>query len=325
MANKINQYIIDKGFKAPKETDKTGKVPVRNSYRNGKGRPEGVVVHETANPTSTIGGEISYMQGHYKDAFVHEFVDGQNIIGVADTDYLAWGAGYTANSRYIQFEQVRVHSKDDFAKELLNGATFVANVLKKYNLKPNDSTIVTHHQTSNMFHETDHTDPDAYWTASASKWFSTTYKIADFIWLVKYIFDGKAPSKPATPSKPVTPSKPKPAKKIAEDGEGGVATIKLAQKIAGTTQDGVITGQYAPNTKYWTKIHQMNTRYANGGSLFVVTLQKKLGFKGKDLDGQWGKKVSTALNSKLGFKNKSAFDKTSVLAWQKKLNSGKLF
>ena len=197
MTNKINQYIINKGFRAPKEIDKTGKISEHIAYRNGKGHPEGVVVHETANPTSTITGEISYMQGNYNDAFVHEFVDSQKIIGVADTDYQAWGAGHTANSRYVQFEQVRVHSKDDFAKELLNGATFVVNTLKKYKLKPSKSTIVTHHQTSNMFHETDHTDPDAYWSASARKWFGTTYKIADFIWLVKHIYDGKKVAKPA--------------------------------------------------------------------------------------------------------------------------------
>jgi bifunctional autolysin len=44
--------------------------------RNGVGKPEGIVVHDTANDNSTIEGEINYMRNNYTNAFVHAFVDG---------------------------------------------------------------------------------------------------------------------------------------------------------------------------------------------------------------------------------------------------------
>ena len=56
-----------------------------------------VVVHETANPNDSIYGEINFEKQHYNNAFVHAFVDGNNIIEVSSTDREAWGAGYPAN------------------------------------------------------------------------------------------------------------------------------------------------------------------------------------------------------------------------------------
>ena len=58
----INDYIRKNNLKAPKiEEDYTSYFP-KYAYRNGVGRPEGIVVHDTANDRSTINGEISYMK-----------------------------------------------------------------------------------------------------------------------------------------------------------------------------------------------------------------------------------------------------------------------
>lgn len=88
----INKYIAQKGFKPAKITEEAriDNLP-KYSYKSGK--YVGVVVHETANPNSNIYGEINYMYGHYYNAFVHAFVDGNRIIQTAPADYLAWGAG----------------------------------------------------------------------------------------------------------------------------------------------------------------------------------------------------------------------------------------
>ena len=52
---------------------------------------------------------------NYNNAFVHSFVDASHVI--SNTNYLAWGVGYPGNARFVQFEQVEVHSKSAFAKK----------------------------------------------------------------------------------------------------------------------------------------------------------------------------------------------------------------
>lgn len=102
----INDYIRKNNLKAPKiEEDYTSYFP-KYAYRNGVGRPEGIVVHDTANDRSTINGEISYMKNNYQNAFVHAFVDGDRIIETAPTDYLSWGVGAVGNPRFINVEIV---------------------------------------------------------------------------------------------------------------------------------------------------------------------------------------------------------------------------
>ena len=64
-------------------------MPPKISYKYGQ--PIGIVIHETANPNSNISGEVNFMYGNYKNAFVHAFASNGEIIETADTNYLAWG------------------------------------------------------------------------------------------------------------------------------------------------------------------------------------------------------------------------------------------
>lgn len=222
-ANTINNYIIDKvnnaGWQGATEITSPdyfavvnylrgdyGKYGTDYGFRHGVKKPEGVVVHETANPSdkNNASGEIAYMINNYESAFVHGFVtgsastklgDNSGSVALADTDYLAWGAGPTANSRYLQTEQVRVDSKNQFAQELLNLATTQAAYLKQYGLKPmlgntstKKGTVWSHQMTSKAFGETDHTDPDGYWRDSAKKWFGTTYTMNDYFALLSKVY-----------------------------------------------------------------------------------------------------------------------------------------
>ena len=58
----INNYIRSNNLKAPSiEEHYTSYFP-KYGYRNGVGKPEGIVVHDTANDNSTIEGEINYMR-----------------------------------------------------------------------------------------------------------------------------------------------------------------------------------------------------------------------------------------------------------------------
>ncbi|QFR62453.1 N-acetylmuramoyl-L-alanine amidase [Levilactobacillus zymae] len=182
-ANTINDYIASQNYGTPTITKNIWSGFPKLKYRNN--HPEGVVVHETANPNSTIYNEITYMKNNYQNAFVHTFVDASHIINIANTNYLSWGSGPMGNARYVQFEQVEVHSKAAFASELNNAAYYTAYILKQYGLTPKyKSTVLSHHNVSTLLGGTNHTDPDGYWSTNARNYFGTTYTMSDFMTLV---------------------------------------------------------------------------------------------------------------------------------------------
>ncbi|MCY9806457.1 N-acetylmuramoyl-L-alanine amidase [Lentilactobacillus senioris] len=187
----VNNYIKNNNISHAQVTSSVWNGFPKNKYRGGKGKPEGVVVHETANNSSTLFNEVAFMKRNYQNAFVHSFVDASRIVNIANTDYLSWGAGYPANARYVQFEQVRVHSKSAFAHEIANAAYYTAYILDKYDLKPNDAaydgkgTVWSHYSVAKFLGGSDHSDPVAYYSATGKKYFGAKYTMAQFYTLVK--------------------------------------------------------------------------------------------------------------------------------------------
>ena len=181
----INKYIAQKGFKPAKITEEAriDNLP-KYSYKSGK--YVGVVVHETANPNSNIYGEINYMYGHYYNAFVHAYVNGNRIIQTAPADYLAWGAGANGNPYFYQIELVRAHSVDEFARSVNNDAYLTAYMLKRNGLKPiladnngGRGTVISHNAVSRYYGGSDHTDPYSYfsmWNYDMNKYFELVKK-----------------------------------------------------------------------------------------------------------------------------------------------------
>lgn len=164
----INDYIRKNNFKAPQiEENYTSYFP-KYGYRYGVGRPEGIVVHDTANDNSTIDGEINFMKNNYESAFVHAFVDGNRIIETAPTDYLSWGAGPAGNERFINVEIVHTHDYASFARSMNNYADYAATQLVYYGLKPDSAendgqgTVWSHYAISRWLGGTDHADPHQY-------------------------------------------------------------------------------------------------------------------------------------------------------------------
>lgn len=143
-SSKVNNYIASHNISHNQVSSKIWGGFPHYKYRHGKNKPEGVVVHETGNSHSTIFGEIAYMKKNYRNAFVHTFVDDDHIINIASTKYLCWGVGYPGNARFVQFEQVEMHSKKSFAGEVENAAYYTAYILHKYHLKPNDAVYDGH-------------------------------------------------------------------------------------------------------------------------------------------------------------------------------------
>ncbi|QRO85292.1 glucosaminidase domain-containing protein [Mammaliicoccus vitulinus] len=225
VSSRTNSQIRSNNYAVPRYVEDFSSHIPKIPYRHGVGKPEGIIAHETANPNSTIQGEIAYMKNNYQSAFVHAFVDDKNIIEVAPTDYLAWGAGGVANQRFIHVELVRVYGGDRFARSINNYADYIATNLAYYGL-PLDSaendgtgTLWSHDAVSRYLGGTDHSDPYG--------WFAeNNYTFNELIDLVREKYSYKtghltAPSKPvvsnpkpATPTKPVV-SKPKPTKPVA--------------------------------------------------------------------------------------------------------------
>lgn len=201
----INDYIRKQNYKVPVyEEDYSSYFP-KYGYRNGVGKPEGIIVHDTANDNSTIDGDISYMKRNYQNAFVHGFINGQRIVETQPTDYLAWGAGAIANERFIHIELVHVHSKEDFARQMNNMADYAATNLQYYGLSPDSAeydgrgTVWTHDAVSRFLGGTDHTDPHGYLKQHGYS-FDALYDLINEKYQVKmgYASPANSSSKPST-------------------------------------------------------------------------------------------------------------------------------
>lgn len=199
--NSVNSYIENKiqsgAWGKANETNKINSVFPHYAYRNGVGKPEGFVVHESgtegdrwSSSDVAMNNEENYMINNWDNAFTHGWVSDNRIDTIANTDYLAWGVAYTGNQRYIQYEQVRLNGKDQWAKQTYNIASIAAQKMLQYGIKPQlGSTLFSHAMISNMWYETSHTDPTGYWATQASSYFGTSYTMDNFAWLVNYIYN----------------------------------------------------------------------------------------------------------------------------------------
>src|SRR5699024_10199989 len=88
-------------------------------YGTAKSTNNLLLAHETANPNSTIDGEVAYMKSNWKSAFVTHFVGGGGrIIQTAPVGKVSWGAGGRANPfAYAQIELCRTKDKATFKKD----------------------------------------------------------------------------------------------------------------------------------------------------------------------------------------------------------------
>ncbi|KRK96941.1 N-acetylmuramoyl-L-alanine amidase family 2 protein [Secundilactobacillus odoratitofui DSM 19909 = JCM 15043] len=206
----VNSYIASQKITPAKVTSNVWSGFPKNAYRHGVGKPEGVVVHETANPNSTIYNEIAYMKANYNNAFVHSFVDATHIIDIANTNYLAWGVGFPGNARFVQFEQVEVHSKSAFAHEVSNAAWYTAYLLHQYGLKPNRAdydgkgTVWSHRAVAKYLGGSDHTDPVGYYSTTGKKYFGQGYTMVQFYQLVSSYYNSDFSSASASSTSSAT-------------------------------------------------------------------------------------------------------------------------
>ena len=164
-----------------------------NKIKYRKGKPEGIVIHETATPGASAYNEAIYFNREWKHmySYVHAFVDHKEVIQMMTPNYGVWGAGAVANNRFIQIELCQETTRKKFAKSVNNDAIYAAKLLHRYNIKPSNAshtgkgTIWSHHAVSRFLGGTNHTDPDGYF----KKW---GYSMNDFYSLLKHYYDLQA-------------------------------------------------------------------------------------------------------------------------------------
>ena len=197
MNNEINSYLTQSGLPHAKITKQISSIFEQRGYSTSSGNPRGVVIHDTGNENSTISSEVPYMKQNYSSTrvFVHTFIDNQQILNIADTKYMAEGAGPYANPYFVQFEMPHEYTAASFANQLGNAAYYTAYILKQNNLpvtkgtKDGGGTVWTHAMISSYLGGTDHEDPISYWSTSARKLFGTTYNINNFVELVQAYYN----------------------------------------------------------------------------------------------------------------------------------------
>lgn len=227
-------------------------------YRN-HGKPEGVVIHETADPGATAHDEAIYFNREWMNmySYVHAFVDHQRVIQMMTPKYGAWGAGPMANDRFVQVELCEETDRNNFAKSINNDAIYVAKILHRYHLKPTNAThnghgtVWSHAAVSKFLGGTDHGDPVGYF----AKW---GYSMDDFFNLIKSYYDLQgAETKPAK-KKPEVVKKPErntsSSKTLMHD-----ARLYNAQgkKIKGKKKAGIVVKIIATKTINKKKYYQV--------------------------------------------------------------------
>lgn len=129
-----------------------------------------------------------------------------------------------------------------------------------------------------------------------------------------------------TESSTITPAAST-ANKLAVDGEWGQTTTLKTQKVLGTTQDGVVSGQLKSDKPYLQGCLTSSwkfVKYSRSGSAMVKAIQKIVGIT---IDGKMGKKTVMAMQAFLKKKKYSVgsidgyMGPKTIKAWQKYINS----
>jgi N-acetylmuramoyl-L-alanine amidase CwlA len=267
-----------------------------------------IVIHNVGVVDSGAKNNGAYMkretypkQGVNVTAFVD---DGNTVYELQKPGVVTWGAGKINRYTCLQVEQCYFSDASRTAKSADNTAQYVADCIKSYGLT--NYEIVSHKWASLNFGGSDHTDE------------IVGMSMDQFKALVNSKL-GKAPA-PSAPAKPSQPSKPS-IPQIAVDGQFGKASVKRLQQLLGTVQDGIISGQYKGNAKYYVELYTVEFQN-NGVSAMVRALQKKLGVA---VDGYMGPGTIKALQAKLHVSPDGYFGPATAKKLQQNMNAGKIW
>ncbi|HEF1855871.1 TPA: N-acetylmuramoyl-L-alanine amidase [Bacillus cereus] len=133
----------------------------KTPYRGGIGAYEGVVAHSTATPEAPAINIQRYETRTWRNAFVHYAVDWNETIQIADTKYMAYGAGPAANKRFVHVELCETADYAKFKRSYEKYVKLLAKILKDNNLSV-EKGLWTHNDVRKYLGGTDHEDPIEY-------------------------------------------------------------------------------------------------------------------------------------------------------------------
>lgn len=132
-------------------------------------RPVGICLHETATPGATDEDERAYFNAAYRKGSANYFTDYDSVTRTIPEDEQSWGAGETANSRYIHVEMGHFDDPARFQATWDRTVWLFADICRRHGWDPlmvgDSPIIVTHDWCRQQWHETNHTDPTAYFKA----------------------------------------------------------------------------------------------------------------------------------------------------------------
>ncbi len=186
----------------------------KQPYRYGVGAYEGVVAHSTATPEAPAINIRNYEARTWRNAFVHFAVDWNETIQIADTNYIAYGAGLAANKRFVHVELSESSNPAKFKSSYERYVKLLAKILKDNELTV-EQGLWTHEDVTRKLGGTDHEDPRAYLA-------SYGISIAQFRADVKKAYENGQVSV-VVPEKPTKPEVEKPT--VTVTPSNGVAYI----------------------------------------------------------------------------------------------------
>lgn len=130
-------------------------------YRYGVGAYEGVVAHSTATPEAPAINIQKYETRTWRSAFVHYATDWDENIQIASTKYRAWGAGPSANSRFVHVELCETSDPVKFKRSYERYVKLLGEILRDRNIHPSKG-LWTHKDITYKLGGTDHEDPIDY-------------------------------------------------------------------------------------------------------------------------------------------------------------------
>lgn len=269
--------------------------------------PQYITVHNTANDASARN-EASYMRNNSSSTSFHAVVDDKEVVLCAPFNRNCFHAGDgrsgSGNRKSIGIEicySLSGGSKFNAAEQ--NAAVYIASLLKSYGW---GIDRVKRHK--------DWSGKDCPHRTMANGWQRFLNMIAAAM--------GSSVSM-STNSVSISTAE---TGKIAEDGKWGSATTRLTQRILGTVQDGIVSGQLTSCKKYLINALFSSWKFSTKGkgSPMVKALQKLVG---ATPDSLMGKQTVITLQKWL---NKNGFScgepdgymgTKTVKAWQRYINA----
>ncbi|SCM96481.1 N-acetylmuramoyl-L-alanine amidase [Bacillus mycoides] len=133
----------------------------QDPYRYGVGAYEGVVAHSTATPEAPAINIQKYETRTWRSAFVHYATDWDENIQIASTKYRAWGAGPSANARFVHVELCETRDPVKFKRSYERYVKLLGEILRDRNIHPSKG-LWTHKDITYKLGGTDHEDPLNY-------------------------------------------------------------------------------------------------------------------------------------------------------------------